>query len=119
MVLLNSIETKFDLEGRTLEFSKAIKSFVKALPKTVCNFEFVKQLVRSSSSIGANYIEANESLGSKDFVMHIRISCKEARETNYWLQLVDCDDELVRTGLINECRELIKIFGAMLRNSRK
>ncbi len=109
----------FDLENRTLEFTKLIKIFIQKLPRTLPNIEFAKQLIRSAGSIGANYIEANESLGKKDFIMHIRISCKEARETKYWLNLIDTDDEEPRQKLIRECSELIMIFGSMLRNTRK
>jgi four helix bundle protein len=55
------------LEERTLEFAKQVRRFVKALPRTICNIEDVRQLVKSSGSVGANYIEANESLSKKDF----------------------------------------------------
>ncbi len=58
----------FDLEERTFQFAKRVRLFVKSLDKTICNFEDSKQLIRSSGSIGANYIEANESLSKKDFV---------------------------------------------------
>jgi four helix bundle protein len=58
------------------------------------NIEVAKQLVRSAGSVGANYIEANESLGKKDFVMHARIARKEAKESRYWLQLIECNDYL-------------------------
>jgi four helix bundle protein len=57
----------FDLEERTFQFAKRVRLFVKQLPRTIGNIEDVKQLIRSSGSIGANYIEANESLGQKDF----------------------------------------------------
>ena len=108
----------YDLESRTLEFTKQIKLLIKGLPRTLTNIEFSKQLIRSAGSIGANYIEANESLGKKDFIMHIRISCKEARETKYWLNLIDTHNEESRQKLIRECSELVMIFGSMLRNTR-
>ncbi len=73
----------YDLEDRTLAFAKKIREFVKKLPKTIANIEDVGQLVRASGSVGSNYIEANESLGKKDFVMRIRICCKEAKESRY------------------------------------
>ena len=113
-----SIDSIRALERRTLAFAQAVKSLVKSVQKTIPNVEFSKQLIRSSSSIGANYIEANESLGKKDFIMHVRISCKEARETIYWLNLIDCLDEQTRVDLIAECEQLVKIFGSMLRTSR-
>jgi four helix bundle protein len=68
----------YDLEERTFEFARRTRAFVKRLPRTVCNFEDVKQLVRASGSVGANYIEANECLGKKDFGMRVKISRKEA-----------------------------------------
>ena len=71
----------FDLEERTFQFAKRVRLFVKQLPRTVGNMEDVKQLIRSSGSIGANYIEANESLGKKDFTMRVRIARKESKET--------------------------------------
>ncbi len=58
---------RYDLEERTYLFAKRVRAFVKKLPRTVCNIEDVRQLVRASGSVGANYIEANEALGKKDF----------------------------------------------------
>ena len=79
----------YDLEERTFQFAKAVRVFVKTLPKTIANIEDGKQLIKSSGSVGANYIEANESLGKKDFLMRIKISRKEAKESAYWLKLVN------------------------------
>jgi four helix bundle protein len=80
---------RFDLEDRTLAFAKRCRALVKSLPKTVGNAEDGRQLVRSSGSVGANYIEANEALSKKDFVCCIKICRKEAKESRYWLRLVD------------------------------
>jgi four helix bundle protein len=77
----------------------------------------VKQVIRSSGSVGANYIEANESLGKKDFAMRIRICRKEAKETIYWLKLVETNDnslDIKRALYIQEGTEIMKIFGAIL-----
>ena len=71
---------QYDLEDRTLEFARNVRVLVKKLDKTLTNIEDGKQLVRSSGSVGANYIEANESLSKKDFMMRIKISRKEAKE---------------------------------------
>ncbi len=73
----------YDLEDRTYEFARRVRAFVKQLPRTICNTEDVKQVVRSSGSVGANYIEANEALSKKDFRMRVRISRKESKETRY------------------------------------
>jgi four helix bundle protein len=77
----------------------------------------VKQFIRASGSIGANYIEANEALGKKDFVMKIKICRREAKESRYWLGLIDTDgnSESTRDGLLGEADELMKIFGAIVR----
>ena len=80
---------QYDLEDRTFEFAKRVRSFIKKLPKSIANLEDVKQLVRASGSVGANYIEGNDSLSKKDFVMRVKISRKEAKESRYWLRLVD------------------------------
>jgi four helix bundle protein len=112
----------YDLEDRTFQFAKPVRAFVKQLPRTLCNWEDVKQLVKSSGSIGANYIEANESLGKKDFLMRIRICRKEAKESRYWLRLVepgpDPAAESERVCLVQEASELTNIFGAILRKSQ-
>ncbi len=63
----NSIQ--YDLEDRTLKFAKDVRSFVKKLPRTIVNIEDGKQLIKASGSVGANYIEANEALSKKDFIM--------------------------------------------------
>ena len=77
------ISTIYDLEERTLQFAKETINFINNVPKTLPNIEICKQLIRSAGSVGANYIEANESLGKKDFRMRIKICRKEAKESRY------------------------------------
>lgn len=112
---------QYDLEDRTFEFAKKVRSFVKRLPKAKTNFEDIDQLVRSSGSVGANYIEANESFSKKDFVLRIKISRKEAKEARFWLKLIDTDEDsalnIERDDLIKESTELMNIFGAIVRKS--
>jgi len=84
----------YDLEERSFQFARASRTFVKLLPRTITNIEDVKQFVRASGSIGANYIEANEAIGKKDFVMKIKICRREAKESRYWLRLIDADGKL-------------------------
>lgn len=112
---------KFDLEERTFEFAKRVRGFVKKLPRTLCNAEDAKQLVRASGSVGANYIEANEGLGKKDFRLRLKISNKEAKECRYWLRLLDTGEdkqrEKERDALIQEAKELTNILSAMLNKS--
>ncbi len=112
----------YDLEDRTLRFSTNVRSFVIKLPKTISNIEDAKQVIRSSGSVGSNYIEANEALSSKDFLMRIKISRKESKESSYWLRLlntgVNTSLENEREKLIQESRELTKIFGSILEKSK-
>lgn len=111
----------YDLEDRTLKFAKNTRFFVAKLPKTITNIEDGKQLVRSSGSVGANYIEANESLSKKDFIMRIMICRKEAKESEYWLNLIETKDAILekeRMRLRSEAIELRKIFGAILEKSK-
>jgi len=118
-----SDDRRYDLENRTFEFSRRVRAFVKRLPRTICNFEDVKQVVRSSGSIGANYIEANEALSKKDFRMRIRISRKVSKETRYWLRLLDTKDDSIlnteRDKLAQEADELMRIFAAILQSSER
>ena len=111
----------YDLEKRTYIFARNNRLFVKKLPKTIGNIEDGKQLIRSSGSVGANYIEANESLSKKDFVLRAKICRKEAKESRYWLKLVDTNGnselEKERQMLIKESTELMNIFGAIIRKS--
>ena len=112
---------QYDLEDRTFVFAENVRALAKSVPKSLANIEDLKQVVRSSGSVGANYIEANESLSKKDFLMRIRICRKEAKETRYWLRLIDAGDDTavkkLRDALVQEASELTNIFGAILRKS--
>ena len=112
----------YDLEDRTFDFAKRVRALVKKLIKTIANIEDGKQLVRSSGSVGSNYIEANESLSKKDFIMRIKICRKEAKESRYWIKLIDTNEEpelkADREYLIKEATELMNIFGAILQKSK-
>ena len=112
----------YDLEERTFQFAKAARIFVKTLPKTIVNIEDGKQLIKASGSVGANYIEANESLGKKDFLMKIKISRKEAKESAYWLRLINATNSLSNAddakSLMQEANELKKIFSSILEKSK-
>jgi four helix bundle protein len=111
----------YDLEERTALFAKCVRQFVKLLPRSISNAEDSKQLVRSSGSVGANYIEANDSLSKKDFIMRIKICRKEAKESRYWLKLLDVGEDRIviqeRDKLYQESTELMNIFGAILRKT--
>ncbi len=113
---------KYDLEERTFQFAKSIRKIIKTLPKTIANIEDGKQVVRSSGSAGANYIEANEALSKKDFLMRVRISRKEAKESAYWLRLINETNELDNKSefrdLLQEAIELKKILSAIIEKSK-
>lgn len=118
-MIKSSNNRQYDLEERTYEFAKQVKILVKQLHRTVASIEDQKQLVRSSGSVGANYIEANEALSKKDLKHRIMICRKEAKESRYWLRLLETDpstnvakDKIL---LIQEATELMSIFGAILR----
>lgn len=111
----------YDLEERSFGFAKAGRAFVKQLPRTISNIEDVKQFVRASGSVGANYIEANEAIGKRDFLMKIKICRREAKESRYWLRLLDVAEPLApeQARLIKEADELMKIFGAIVRKTEQ
>ncbi len=112
---------QYDLEERALKFAKAIRVFVRKLPKNIGNFEDAKQLVRSSGSIGANYIEANESFSKKDFALRIKTCRKEAKESCYWLELLEVngnEPEKKRQELIQEATELLRIFNSIVEKKK-
>jgi len=109
------------LKERTLQFAKDVTEFVKTLPKTPANIEYIKQLIRSSGSIGANYIEADESLSKKDFAMRIKICRKEAKESAYWLKLIECNSQESnnrRVLLVEEATQFVKIFNSIVEKSK-
>lgn len=111
----------FDLEERTLEFGKRILRLAKALPKNEVNRRLVDQIIRSGTSVGANYREANETETKKDFLNRIRICRKEAKETNYWLKLIietNSEWEGRIQPLLAESLSLVKIFAAIAAKSK-
>ena len=80
---------KFDLEERATEFGKRVVRLCISLPKNSINNRLTGQAVGSAGSVGANYREANDSLGKKDLIMRMKISRKEAKETIHWLDLIE------------------------------
>ncbi len=111
---------QYDLRDRTLGFSKRIVNYVDSLSHTISNIEIARQLIRAAGSVGANYIEAEESLSRKDFVLRMKISRKEAKESIYWLKLSKPGENLIieQQSLIQEATELMKIFGSIVEKSK-
>ena len=110
---------KYDLEERTSLFAERVRNFCLRLPKNVANAEYLPQLIRAGSSPGANYIEANESIGDKDFKMKIKTCRRESKESSYWLRLAITDGskemEDERNYLRQEAKEFVLIFTAILK----
>lgn len=100
-----------------MEFSKSIFRLCNEIHKTLSYTEIAKQLIRSGTSVGANYKEANESLGRRDFLLRIKIARKEAKETGYWLELLS-DSNLFYShrisDLLSEARQLRNILSATI-----
>lgn len=109
----NSKRGSFDLEERTYNFARDVRSYLKTIKATIHNIDDVKQVIRSSGSVAANYIEANEALSKKDFLMRIKIARKEAKETILWLNLLDAP-----SSLLDEATQLKKIMSAIIEKSK-
>jgi len=109
-------DRNYNLDKRTFEFAQKVRDYVDRLPRKMTNIEIGKQLIRSAGSVGANYIEANEALSKKDFLMRIKICKKEAKESRYWLELSLPTKEYIdlKSHLIGESTELIKIFATIV-----
>src|SRR3989338_6931112 len=107
----------FDLEKRTTDFAKAVIKLCMNLPRNPMNDRLVGQVVGSSGSIGANYREANDALGTKDFVHKLKISRREAKETIHWLELIVVANPSVEKKvslLIKEAIELRNILSSII-----
>ncbi len=110
----------FDLEKRTTEFAKEVIRLCRKLPRDAVNNRLISQVVGSSGSMGANYREANDALGAKDFVNRLRISRRETKETIHWLELIETANPERRIEielLNNEAIELCKIFSAIIKKN--
>ena len=110
-----------DLEDRTFRFAESVRTFVKQLPRTQSNTEDLRQLVRASGSVAANWIEADEALSRKDFLMRVKICRKEAKESRLFLRLIDTgqtkSNGTARDALAAEARELVLIFSSIISKS--
>ena len=120
MAKITNSKPAYDLEERTFEFAKKVRLVLKQIKDKILD-EDVKQIIRSSGSVGANYIEANESLSKKDFIHRIKICRKEAKESAYWLRLIEelsdnNKDDL--KYLYNEANELKRIFSSIIEKSK-
>ena len=115
-------DKKYDLEERTAIFGERIIDFVKTLPNDIINQELKRQLVRSGTSIGANYNEADGAESKKDFRHKIAICKKESKETKHWLRMVAKANQNKRNEckeLWSEAQELTLIFSAIIAPKKK
>lgn len=108
----NRVNSFNELENRCLEFSLNVKSFCSTLELDIIHQEYITHVIHSASSIGANYIEANEKIVENDLLFKIRIAKKEAKETIYWLNHFDETNE--RDFLIDEADQLRKIMSSII-----
>jgi four helix bundle protein len=108
----------YDLEERTALFGERVIAFAKRIPATQVTRSLIDQLVRSGTSLGANYCEADDSESKKDFLHKIRLCRKESRETKHWLRMIaaaEPDLKVEARTLWQETKELNLIFGAIAR----
>ena len=115
------IPPRFDLEERTALFGEAVIGFVLKLRRDDIVGPLIRQLVRSATSIGANYTEADEAGTRKEFAYRISVCCRESRETQYWLRMLAAaspNSKEKARELWQEARELTLIFGAIYRKTK-
>jgi len=115
-------DAKYDLEDRTFKYALAIRACISSAKWTREQWTDIDQVLRSSGSIAANYIEANNAVSKPDFILRIRIAKKEASESMLWLRLLEAtsqDDSIKTTlhSLFQEADELTRIIATILRNS--
>jgi len=110
-----------DLEERTARFGEAVIAFAKKVPPSPVTRSLVSQVVRSGTSVGANYCEADDASTKKEFRHRIGICRKEARETKHWLRMIVAAEKGLRADakpLWQEAKELNLIFSAIFRKSK-
>ena len=113
---------KRELEQRTKDFALSIIRFVTGLPRNKVTDVLGRQLLRSGTSVGANYREGNRAESRNDFIHKIALVEKEAAESGYWLELLDesgVGDATERRRLLKECNELLAIFTATGKTAKK
>jgi len=115
--IANKIMSK-ELEDRFHKFARRVRDFCRKLKWDIINIEYIKQLIKVSGSIGANYIEASDDLGKADEKMKIKLARREAKESKHWLGLVmpydTADMEKERNELIDEAEQIKKILSTII-----
>ncbi|OGZ09641.1 MAG: four helix bundle protein [Candidatus Lloydbacteria bacterium RIFCSPHIGHO2_02_FULL_51_22] len=117
----NAQKPKYDLGERTACFSEKIIDFAKKIPQSTITRPLISQIIRSGTSIGANYSEADEASSKKDFINKVSIANKESKETKYWLRILSYaaqEHKEEARMLWKEAEELNLIFSAIIRKTR-
>lgn len=115
-------KSNYDLEERTALFSEKLIDFCKNIKHNTITIPLISQIVRSGTSIGANYCEADEASSKKDFINKICIAKKETKETKYWLRIIAHtvpEQKDIARILWKEAQELNLIFASIIRSSRR
>jgi four helix bundle protein len=107
-----------ELEDRFHKYAKAVRNYCTKVKWDVINKEYIKQVIRSSGSVSANYTEASDDLGKADEKMKIKISRREAKETIKWIDLIltyeNTELEVEKAKLIDEGEQIRKILSAII-----
>jgi len=115
-------ENKYNLISRTKKFGKTVIIFASKIPKNTITLPLISQFVRAGTSVGANYHEADNAESKSDFKHKIGISCKEAKETSYWLKMIEIACPALKEEIIIISREAVElnlIFNAIIRSCVK
>jgi len=119
---MNNNYNQYDLEERTARFGENVIEFCQSLPNNIINRPLIDQLIRSGTSIGANYAEANSASSKKDFRNKIYICKKEPKETTYWLRMIlKCNQDRKKEidTLQDEAQQFVLIFGKVVSTLNK
>ena len=112
-----------DLKDRTLKYAIDVRKFARSVYKDKLNQDDFNQLIRSSGSVGANFIEAVESLSKKDYMYRLRVCLKECKESRYWLIVIKNTNQIVNQHdldiLTEESMELIKILSSIIHKQKQ
>ena len=112
---------RFELEERVERFGESVIHLAKTIKITIISKPIIEQLIRSATSIGANYFEANAASSKKDFINKIYICKKESKETQHWLRMLSCTDEKTKPKareFYTEARELSMIFSSIITKTK-
>jgi four helix bundle protein len=115
-------KTPNDLEERTACFGETVVRFASSIRPSAVNSPLISQLVRAGTSVGANYVEADEADTRKDFIYKIGLCKRESRETGHWLRmLLAAEPGLAENvdSLADEAGQLVRIFAAIQRSARE